>query len=344
MSKLQKIKNVSFETLRGYEKASILLNYLGASSIKLLFKYVDDRDIRKVFNTMHEFRVVPVELTKKVLNEFYDMISESTDYIFSAKSADRDVVIEAVGEERARGILGSVSEEATSVKHMDSLEVVDSKSLSNFLINEHPQTIALILAHLEADKRGDVLRRLPEGLQIEVVLRLSQLDHVAPEWVVEVDHVLKKELASVGVVEQASLGGLQPVADMLNFMDKNTEGSIMTRLEERNPNLAEDIRRLMFVFEDIVKIDDRGVQTLLKEIPNDKLLLALKSSGDEVKKKIFSNLSRRAANLLKEDLDGMGPVRLSDVESAQMEIVNIARKLEGEGKLIIAHGMEETFV
>lgn len=344
MSKLQKIENLSFENLRGFEKASILLNYLGPDAIKLLFKHVDDRDIRKVFNTMHKFRVVPVELTKKVMNEFYDMISESTDYIFSTKGADRDVVIEAVGEERARGILGNVSEEVTSVKHMDSLEVVDSKSLSNFLINEHPQTIALILAHIDADKRGDVLKRLPEGLQTEVVLRLSSLDHVAPEWISEVDHVLKKELASVGVIEQASLGGLQPVADMLNVMDKNTESSIMSRIEERDTKLAEGIRRLMFVFDDIVKIDDRGIQTLLKEVPNDKLLLSLKTSSDEVRQKIFKNISRRAANLLKEDLEGMGPVRLSDVENAQMEIVNTARKLEGEGKLVISHGAEETFV
>ena len=343
MSKLQKIDDLSFENLKGYEKASILLNYLGSEAVKLLFKYVDDRDIRKVFNTMFKFRVVPVELTKKVLNEFYDMISESNDYIFSSKSSDRDVVIEAVGEERARGILGNVSEE-TNVKHMDSLEVVDSKSLANFLISEHPQTIALILAHIEADKRGDVLRRLPEGLQVEVVLRLSSLEHVAPEWISEVDQVLKKELANVGVVEHAALGGIQPVAEMLNFMDKNTEASIMSRIEERDSNLAEDIRRLMFVFEDIVKVDDRGIQILLKEVSNEKLLLALKTAGEDVREKVYKNISRRAATILKEDLENMGPVRLSDVESAQMEVVNTARRLEGEGKIVIAHGSEETFV
>lgn len=343
MSKLAKIENISYEGLKGYEKASILLNYLGSDAAKALFKFVEDRDIRKIFNTMHKYRVVPVEVTKKVLNEFFDMISETNDYIFSGKSSDREVVIEAVGEDRARGILGNSTDEPT-VKHMDSLEVVDSKSLSNFLINEHPQTIALILAHLESEKKGDVLRRLPENLQVEVVLRLSRLEHVAPEWIAEVDQVLKKELANVGIIDHATLGGVQTVADMLNFMDKNTESSIMGQIEKKDVHLAEEIRKLMFVFEDITKIDDQGIQLLLKEVPNDKLLLSLRTATEEVRQKIFKNISRRAATLLKEDLDNMGPVRVSDVEAAQMEIVNTARRLEGEGKIVIAHGGEEQFI
>lgn len=343
MSKLTRIENIMYENLKGYEKASILLNYLGSDAAKSLFKYIDDRDIRKVFNTMHKYRVVPVDVTKKVLNEYLDMISETNDYIFSGKSSDREVVIEAVGEDRARGILGSATDEPTA-KHMDSLDVVDSKSLSNFLINEHPQTIALILAHLEADKKGEVLKRLPENLQVEVVLRLSRLEHVAPEWIAEVDQVLKKELANVGIIDHATLGGVQPVADMLNFMDKSKESFIMSQLEKKDTQLAEEIRRLMFVFEDITKIDDQGIQILLKAVPNEKLLLALKTATAEVRQKVFKNISRRAATLLKEDLENMGPVRVSDVEAAQMEIVNVARRLEGEGKVVIAHGGEEQFV
>ncbi|MGE3760403.1 MAG: flagellar motor switch protein FliG, partial [Pseudobdellovibrionaceae bacterium] len=218
---------------------------------------------------------------------------------------------------------------------------VDAKSLSNFLINEHPQTIAVILAHLEPEKKGEVLKRLPESLQAEVVLRLSNLDHVAPELIAEVDRVLKQELSTLGTVEQASLGGVQPVAEMLNVMDKNTETAIMSRIEEKDPILAEEIRKLMFVFEDIIKIDDKGIQTLLKEVPNDKLLLALKTANEEIRGKIFKNISQRAAKLLQEDLQNMGPARLSDVESAQVEIVNVARRLEQEGKILIARGGSE---
>lgn len=341
MAVVKKLENVTYDSLRGFEKASILLNYLGSDAAKLLFKHVDDGDIRKLLGTMQKFRIVPVDVTKKVLEEFYELISESDEYIFSEKPTSKDIVVEAVGEERARGILGHMASNGPAQRTLDSLELVDSKSLANFLINEHPQTIAVILAHLEPEKKGEVLKRLPESLQSEVVLRLANLDHVDPDLIAEIDSVLKMELATIGTVEQAALGGVQPVAEMLNVMDKNTETSIMSRIEEKDPILAEEIRKLMFVFEDIIKIDDKGIQTLLKEVANDKLLLALKTANEEIKTKIFKNISQRAANLLKEDLQNMGPARLSDVEGAQVEIVNVARRLEGEGKILIARGGSE---
>lgn len=340
-TKLVKVDNVRFDQLRGFEKAAILLNYLGPDMAKKLFPHVDDADIRKLLGLMQKYRIVPVEITKRVLEEFYEMVSESQDYIFSDKATSKETVVDAVGEERARGILGHLSAASPAARNLESLEMVDAKSLSNFLLNEHPQTIAVILAHLEPEKKGEVLKRLPESLQAEVVLRLANLDHVAPELISEVDRVLKQELSNMGTVEQATLGGVQPVAEMLNVMDKGTETAIMSRIEEKDPILAEEIRKLMFVFEDIVKIDDRGIQTLLKEVPNDKLLLALKTANDEIRAKIFKNISQRAAKLLQEDLQNMGPSRLSDVEAAQVEIVNIARRLEQEGKILIARGGSE---
>jgi len=339
--KLFKIDDINYDGLKGFEKAAILLNYLGPEAVSKLFKNVDDGDVRKLLGIMSKYRIVPVEITKKVLEEYYEMISESREYIFSEKSTSKETVVDAVGEERARGILGHLNINSPASRSLESLEIVDAKSLSNFLINEHPQTIAVILAHLEPEKKGEVLKRLPDTLQAEVVLRLSNLDHVAPELIAEVDKVLKAELQNIGTVEQASLGGVQPVAEMLNVMDKNTETSIMSRIEERDPILAEEIRKLMFVFEDITKIDDRGIQTLLKEVPNDKLLLALKTANEEIRNKVFKNISQRAANLLKEDLGNMGPARLSDVEAAQVEIVNVARRLEIEGKILIARGGTE---
>jgi flagellar motor switch protein FliG len=339
--KLQKLEDVKYEELRGFEKAAILINYLGANAAKVLFKHSDDGDIRKLLGAMQKYRIVPVEVTKKVLEEYYEMLSESADYIFSENASSKETVVDAVGEERARGILGHLNMNSPAQKTLESLELVDAKSLSNFLINEHPQTISVILAHLEPEKKGEVLKRLPEALQAEVVLRLANLDHVSPELIGEVDRVLKSELSSTGTMEQATLGGVQPVAEMLNVMDKNTETAIMSRIEERDPILAEEIRKLMFVFEDISKIDDRGIQALLKEVPNDKLLLALKTANQEIRDKIFKNISQRAANLLKEDLANMGPSRLSDVESAQVEIVNVARRLESEGKILIARGGSE---
>lgn len=339
--KVYKPEMVEYESLKGFDKAAILLNYLGKDAVKILLKRMEDADIRKLINVMNKFRVVPVHVTKKILEEFYEMISETDDYIFSETISSKDSIVDALGEDRARGILGGLNITAGNSRSLESLEMVDAKSLANFLVNEHPQTVAVIVAHLEPEKKGEVLKRLPETLQAEVVLRMANLEHVDPELIAEIDKVLKNQLANTASVEQSTLGGVQPVAEMLNVMDKNTETSIMSRLEEKDPLLAEEIRKLMFVFEDISKIDDRGIQTLLKEVPNDKLILALKTANEDIKQKIFKNLSGRAAEMLKEDLTSMGPSRLSDVERAQQEIVNVARRLEAEGKILIARGGSE---
>ncbi len=336
-----KIENLDYDTLRGIDKAAILINYLGKEAIKVLFTKMDDGDIRKLIHLMSKFKVVPVHITKRVLEDYYEMLSEAEDFIFSDQMASKDTIIEALGEERARGIMGGLNISSGSGRTLESLEMVDAKALSTFLVNEHPQTVAVILAHLEPEKKGEVLRRLPESLQAEVVLRMANLENVDPELIADIDKVLKNQLSNTHTIEQASLGGVQPVAEMLNVMDKNTEQSIMSRLEEKDPLLAEEIRKLMFVFEDVTKIDDRGIQILLKEIPNDRLLLALKTANEDIRIKIFKNISARAAEMLREDLSNMGPARLSDVETAQQEIVNVARRLESEGKIIIARGGTE---
>src|SRR3989344_4460870 len=311
-----KIENLDYDTLRGIDKAAILINYLGKEAIKVLFTKMDDGDIRKLIHLMSKFKVVPVHITKRVLEDYYEMISEAEDFIFSDQMANKDTIIEALGEERARGIMGGLNISSGSGRTLESLEMVDAKALSTFLVNEHPQTVAVILAHLEPEKKGEVLRRLPESLQAEVVLRMANLENVDPELIADIDKVLKNQLSNTHTIEQASLGGVQPVAEMLNVMDKNTEQSIMSRLEEKDPLLA-------------------------KEIPNDRLLLALKTANEEIRAKIFKNISARAAEMLREDLSNMGPARLSDVETAQQEIVNVARRLEGEGKIIIARGGTE---
>jgi flagellar motor switch protein FliG len=324
--------------LKGYEKAAILVNFLGESAVNAFLKKLEDGEIRKLLNILPRYRVVPVHITKRVLEEFYEMLSESDDFIFSDQASSKEAIIGALGEERARSIWGGLNINGGINRTLESLEMVDVKSLATFLVNEHPQTISVILAHLEPEKKGEVLKRLPEALQAEVVLRMANLEYVDPELITEIDRVLKNQLSNTATVEQASLGGVQPVAEMLNVMDKNTESSIMSRLEEKDPLLAEEIRKLMFVFDDISKIDDRGIQSLLKEVPNDKLLLALKTASDEIRSKVFKNISARAAEMLREDLANMGPSRLSDVEGAQQEIVNLARRLEAEGKILIARG------
>lgn len=330
--------DVQFALLSGQEKAAILLSALGPTTTKLIFKHMKDNDVKRMINSMSTISKSPIWMVKKVLEEFYSSINEDSELLFS-ENKGRDFILGTLGEDRAKQLLGQIVDVGTN-NTLESLELVDTRTLANFLINEHPQTIALICAHLPVEKKVDVLRKLPEGLQAEVVLRVANLDFVSPELIAQLDDVLKTELSTLGSIDTQQLGGVEPIADMLNLMDKTSEKNIMARVEEKDPELAEEIRKLMFVFEDVVYVDDKGIQELLKIVDNTKLVVALKTAPDDVKTKLFKNMSNRAATLLKEDLDVMGPTKISDVEKAQQEIVQQLKDLEAKGKALISRGGE----
>jgi flagellar motor switch protein FliG len=330
--------DVQYALLSGQEKAAILLSALGPTTTKLIFKHMKDNDVKRMINTMSTISKSPIWMVKRVLEEFYSSINEDAELLFS-ENKGRDFILGTLGEDRAKQLLGQIVDVGNN-NTLESLELVDTRTLANFLINEHPQTIALICAHLPVEKKVDVLRKLPEGLQAEVVLRVANLDFVSPELIAQLDDVLKTELSTLGSIDTQQLGGVEPIADMLNLMDKNSEKNIMARVEEKDPELAEEIRKLMFVFEDVIFVDDRGIQELLKIVDNQKLVIALKTAPDDVKAKLFKNMSNRAATLLKEDLDAMGPTKISDVEKAQQEIVQQLKDLEAKGKALISRGGE----
>ncbi len=330
--------DVEYALLSGLDKSAILMSSLGPNTAKMVFKHMKDNDVKRLINNMSQINKSPIWMVKRVLEEFYSMLNEDADLLFS-ENKGRDFILSTLGEDRAKQLLGQVVEVGT-VNTLESLELVDTRTLANFLINEHPQTIALIIAHLSTERKVDVLRKLPEGLQAEVVLRVANLDFVSPELIAQLDDVLKTELSTLGSIDTQQLGGVEPIADMLNMMDKNSEKNVMARVEEKDPELAEEIRKLMFVFEDLIFVDDKGIQELLKNVDNQKLTIALKTSPEEVKTKLFNNMSNRAATLLKEDLDALGPTKLSDVEKAQQEIVQQVKDLEAKGKAIISRGGE----
>lgn len=329
-------QDTEYSLLTGQEKAGLLLSSLGVQTTQLIFNHMRDNDVKRMINAMSNVRKAPIWMIKKILVEFYSQLNEDNEFLFS-DNRGRDFIVNALGEDRAKQLLGQIIDVGTS-NTLESLELVDTRTLSNFLINEHPQTIALIIAHLNPERKVDVLRRLPEGLQAEVVLRVANLDYVSPELIAQLDDVLKTELSTLGSIDTNQLGGVEPIADMLNLMDKNSEKNIMSRVEEKDPELAEEIRKLMFVFEDLVFVDDRGIQALLKEVDQQKLVIALKTGPEEVKAKLFKNMSNRAATLLMEDLDALGPTKLSDVEKAQSEIVQKCKELEQQGKAFISRG------
>lgn len=330
--------DVQYALLSGQEKAAILLSALGPTTTKLIFKHMKDNDVKRMINTMSALTKSPIWMVKRVLEEFYSAINEDAELLFS-ENKGRDFILGTLGEDRAKQLLGQIVDVGNN-NTLESLELVDTRTLANFLINEHPQTIALICAHLPVEKKVDVLRKLPEGLQAEVVLRVANLDFVSPELIAQLDDVLKTELSTLGSIDTQQLGGIEPIADMLNLMDKNSEKNIMARVEEKDPELAEEIRKLMFVFEDVVYVDDKGIQELLKIVDNQKLVIALKTAPEDVRTKLFKNMSNRAATLLREDLEAMGPTKISDVEKAQQEIVQQLKDLEAKGKAIISRGGE----
>ncbi len=335
--------DIEYSLLSGQEKASILLSTIGNKASQLIFNHMKDNDVKRIVNSMANVTSSPIWIVRRILEEFYIYLSEENFLIFS-ENRGKDFILNTLGEERAKQLMSQVME-VNNTNPLDSLELVDTRTLANFLINEHPQTVALIVAHLTAERKVEVLRRFPEELQVEVVLRIANLDYVSPELIIQLDEVLKTELSTLGSIDTNKIGGVDPIAEFLNIVDKTTEKSIISRIEEKDSELAEEIRRLMFVFEDLIYVDDRGIQNLLKEIDNNKLTIALKTANEELKAKFFKNMSNRAVTMLMEDMEALGPTKLSDVEKAQVEIVQKCKELEAQDKVVITRGGSgESFV
>ena len=320
----------------GKKKAAILLMTMGDSFMKEVFKGLSDNEIELLGKSMSglESVTVPIATVNEVMDEFKEKCSEISGITGKGVEAIKNTLIEALGEERARPIMETISL-ASDKSAFSTLRQVDTSILVDYLKGEHPQTIALVLAHLEYSKAAQVLANMPENLQSEIVLRITNLGMVPSEVIDELDDVLRKEIKSMGSTGSKKLGGVEAVAEIMNQLDTNTENNIFSSLEEVDADLAEQIREKMFVFEDIIDIDNRGIQAILKEITNEDLILALKTASEPLKEKILSNMSSRASEMLMEDMEAMGPVKLSDVESAQQSIVRVVRKLEAAGKIVI---------
>lgn len=335
--------DVEYSLLTGQEKAALVLSALGTSAVQSIFSHMKDNDVKRMINAMSSLRKAPIWMVKRILKDFHNNLSEEKNLLFP-ENKGQGFIIDALGEDRAKKLLGQVVDIATD-NTLESLELVDTRTLGNFLMNEHPQTIALILAHLYSEKKVDVLRKLPEHIQADVILRMANLDYVSPELIIQLDDVLKNELSTLGSVDTHQLGGVEPVADMLNLMEKNDESKLISQIESKDPELAGEIKKLMFVFEDLIYVDDKGIQNLLKEVDPQRLAIALKTAPDEVKEKLFSNMSNRLMEIVVDEIDILGPTRISDVQKAQSEIIQKCKELESQEKLFISRGGEgDSFV
>lgn len=326
----------------GAQKAAILMLSFGEDISAEIFKSMTEFEIKRIGTAMSRLGRLDQEIVDEIMLEFYGILQQNKKFFYGGNDFTKKVIGSAFKGGEADELIEQLA--LGSNANLDALELIDPRTLSNFIRNEHPQTIALILAHCDAKKCGETLKLLPEGIHTEVLFRIANLDTVQPEIIDEIDDVLRQEVQAMGSVATQKIGGIEPISAMLNLLDKATAEQILDNFEERDPDLAEQIRQLMFVFDDLVKIDERGIQELIKNINNDKWKVALRTASEGVKELVFKNMSSRAAEMLKEDMEASGAVKLSDVEAAQLEVINIARKLESEGKIVIQGGGDSAFV
>ena len=326
----------------GAQKAAILLLSFGEEISAEIFKNMTEFEIKRIGSAMSRLGRMEQDLVDEVIMEFYGIIQQNKKFFYGGNDFTKKVIGTAFKGGDADELIDQLA--LGSAANLDSLELIDPRTLSNFIRNEHPQTISLILAHLDPKKCGETLKLLPESLHTEILLRIANLDAVAPEIIDEIDDVLRNKIQAMGSIHTQKIGGVEPIAEMLNLIDKATEEQILDNLEERDPDLAEQIRQLMFTFDDLVKVDDRGIQELIKNVNNEKWKVALKTASESVRELVFKNMSERAAKMLREDMEAASAVKLADVEAIQFEVVQIARKLEEEGKIIIASGGDTAYV
>ena len=331
------------DELSGPEKAAIFLLTLGEDFTAKVFQRLEEEEIRTVGRQMAKIDHVEQDDIANLLKEFRS--DEGGAGLFlSGDDLLESALRKAMESDKANAILDDIRSD-WRLTLFQKARKLDPKILVNFLRNEHPQTIALVMAVLDQSQAAVILGELKEEQRVEVIIRMSELDKVSPEILVEIDRVLQEELLSVEGVEGQRLGGVEMVAEILNNADRALEASILEGVEEQREELADEIRRLMFVFDDLIGVDDRGIMAILKEVSSDDLKLALKTAAAELQEKIFKNMSTRAVEMLKEELEMMGPTRLKDVETAQQSILKIAKRLEQEGKVqLSAGGGEDEFV
>ena len=327
----------------GPEKAAILLMTLGEETAAQVLANMDEREIQNIGNYMSALGDVDLSVMDMVNKEFYDLV-KSGGGGFGVGGMDflKNALMQAMDPAKATDILNNITTPGEELGGgLETVRMLEPKVISSFLVSEHPQTAAIILAHLDPAVASHALSELPEKNRMEIVHRLATLERVAPNVIRDLDEALQAEFRTSGAVSGNKLGGVAVAASVMGKLDRTTETSILTAMDEVDQELADEIRNLRFVFEDILKIDDNGIQIMMKEIQQEDLLVSLKTASDELKEKLYNNMSDRAALMLKEDLDSLGPTKMSDVEKGQQKIIAVCKKLEDEGKIVIGGGGEE---
>jgi flagellar motor switch protein FliG len=328
---------------KGCEDAAILLMSIGEQEASEVFKHLSPKEVQKLGETIAKLKVVPRVRVEEVLDRFEKVAGTQSMLVADTDEYVRQVLRKALGDDKANLLLDRILQ-GSDVSSIESLKWMDPASVAELLRNEHPQIVAAILAHLEFDQVADILKLWSERHRNEVLIRIATLDGVQPQALKDLNEVMSQILAGGDRMKKSSLGGVKSAAEIINMMGSTVEASALDYIREMDGELAQKIMDNMFTFDDLSKVDDKGIQSLLKEVQSESLVLALKGASPDLRDKVFRNMSTRAAETLKEDLESRGPVRLSEVEAEQKEMLKIVRRLVDEGQIVLASGGDDQFL
>jgi len=329
--------------LGSVENAAILLMSLGEQEAAEILRHMEPKEVQKLGAAMANLTNVPKDRVMHVLSGFVETVQNQTALGIGSEDYIRKMLVKANGEDKAGGIIDRILH-GGNTKGLENLKWMEPRAVAELIRLEHPQIIAIILAYLDGEQSADILAQFPEQIRVDVLMRIATLDGIPPSALSELNEVMEKQFSGKANVKSSSVGGVKTAANILNFMDTNLESTVLAKIKESDQTLATKIEDLMFVFEDLIETDDRGVQSLLREVSSDSLLLALKGASDAIKEKVFKNMSKRAGEMLRDDLDAKGPVRLSEVEKAQKEILSIARRMADAGEISLGGKGGEQYV
>ena len=325
------------DKMSGLQKSAILLISLGPEKSANIFKHLKEEEIEELTLEIANTRNVTTQIKEEIIGEFYQLCLAQQYIAEGGIGYAKELLEKALGAEKAVSVISKLTA-SLQVKPFEFVRKTDASQLLNFIQDEHPQTIALILSYMSPGQASTIISALPPERQADVAKRVAMMDRTSPDIIKEVEKILESKLASLVNQDYTIIGGVDAVVEILNAVDRGTEKHIMETLEIEEPELADEIRKKMFVFEDILLLDDRAIQRVLRDVDNNDLAVALKGANENVQTAIFNNLSKRLSAMIKEDMEFMGPVRMKDVEEAQQKIVNIIRKLEDSGEIVISRG------
>lgn len=329
--------------LDGVDKAAILLLSLSEEDAAQILKHLEPKQVQKVGMAMASLDDLSQAKISAVHNLFIEQIQSFSTIGFQSEEFIRKALTAALGEDKAASLIDQIVM-GSGAKGLDSLKWMDSKQVANIIRNEHPQIQTIVLSYLEPEQSAEILSQFPEKVRLDLMMRIANLEEVQPAALQELNEIMEKQFAGQAGAQAAKMGGLKAAADIMNYLDTNVEGQLMDSIREHDEEMSQQIQDLMFVFENLLDVDDRGIQAILREVQQDVLMKAMKGADDSMKEKILKNMSKRAADMLADDLEAMAPVRISEVEAAQKEILSTARRLADSGEIMLGSGGGEEFL